>query len=168
MKQKILISALTITLNSTVMFSQETFNVPQNVELKKVEDYAKYEQDVINAAKWLENTDLNKEQEKRKEVFGFVFAWISGSPNVSVEISENLAKIYDKNTDLLAIYLASYTRFSLENKSNTSKDDVSLAGLQAVIKVYQKGINIKKNKELEKLSKYTEAELKTYIAKNLK
>lgn len=132
---------------------QTIFEVPQNVELKAKDDYTQYEPAVIEAAKWLEETDLNKETGKRQQVNAFVLKWVSGSPTVHVEINEKLGKIYGKNIQLLALYIASYTRHFLENKSTATKFSATKAGLISMIDVYKKGIEITKSKEMDKLIK---------------
>ena len=134
---------------------QTKFEVPQNVELKTKDDYVKYETAVIDAAKWLEETDLNKEASKRQQVNAFVMQWVSGSPTVSVEITEQLGKIYDKNTQLLALYLASYTRNFLENKGTATNFSATKAGLISIMSVYKRKIGISKSKEMDKLIKLT-------------
>ena len=115
---KPLLLILILSIVSTITISAQTkFEVPQNVELKVKEDYAKYETDMINAAKWLEETDLDKETAKRKEVANFAMQWIMGCPTFNIDLTEQLTKIYGKNLDLLLLYMASYSRYFLENKT---------------------------------------------------
>ena len=161
---------LIFTLTSVlVVRAQTTFEVPQNVELKSKGDYTKYEPQVIDAAKWLEQTGLDKEIDKRKEVTSFVLQWISGSPTISIAITEKLAKIYGKNGQLLGIYLASYARNFLENKNTATKFSATKAGLTSMMNVYKKGIGITKSKEMDKLINLTdENKLDDYINKNFK
>lgn len=148
--------------------AQTTFEVTQKVELKTQEDYPKYEAAVIEAAKWLEETDLDKELTKRQQVNAFVLQWVSGSPTITVEINPQIAKIYGKNVQLLGIYLASYTKYYLENKGTADKFSAIKAGIISMMNVYKKGIDIKKSKEMEKLIKLTNNnKLDDYIKENL-
>lgn len=148
--------------------SQTVFNMPQNIVLTTKEDYVNYENDIINAAKWLEETPLNSEIEKRKEITAFVVTWISGSPNVSVMIHSNLTKLYGKNLPLLGIYLASYARHFLENKETATTFSGNKAALISMMTVYKKGINIEKNKEMEKLIKLSNSnKLDAYVKTKL-
>src|SRR5579871_6789792 len=98
-KRNLLFSTL-ILIAFTNIHAQTKFEVPKNLELKTKEDYAKYEPTIVDAAKWLEETDLDKERNKRKDVNAFILEWVSGSPTVTVDIDQNLAKIYGKNTQL--------------------------------------------------------------------
>ncbi|HRE58621.1 MAG TPA: hypothetical protein PLW09_12440 [Candidatus Kapabacteria bacterium] len=153
----LLISILTVQ-------GQTTFEVPQNVELKSREDYAKYENAIIDAAKWLEETDLNKEIDKRQKVNAFVMRWVEGSPTVNILITEKLIKICDKNTHLLGLYMASYSRYFLEHKGTATNLSAAKAGLLSIMIVYKKGINVTVNKEMDNLIELTnENELDEYI-----
>jgi hypothetical protein len=169
-KQKLLLFCLAFALTGvTTVRAQAGFEVPQNVVLKNKADYAKYEQAIVSAAKWLEETDLNKEPEKRQTVNAFVLHWISGSPIITVDINERLAKIYGKNLQLLAIYLASYARNYIENKTTATKFSATKAGLLSMMNVYKKGINIDKSREMNKLIKLeAENKLDDYINDNFK
>jgi len=165
----LLLCLVIIFANFFTVLGQTKFEVPQNVQLKEKEDYAKYESDIIDAAKWLEETDLDKEADKRREVNAFVIQWISGSPTVNVEITEQLMKIYGKNAQLMGVYLASYAGNFLANKGTATKQSATKAGLISMMNVYKKGIEISKSKEMEKLIKLTEEnKLDGYIASKFK
>jgi hypothetical protein len=168
-KTGIVLLSLFIGLTSFIKVNaQKEFEVPQSVELKTKDDYAKYETAIIEAAKWLEETDLNKEADKRQQVNSFIIQWISGSPTVSVDITEQLAKVYGKNVQLLALYLASYSKEYLENKNTATKFSATKAGLISMMNVYKKGIEISKSKEMDKLIKMTsDNKLDEYINNKL-
>lgn len=166
-KRKVLLLSSIFALASVMTVQGQTkFEVPQKVELNTEADYAKYEKSIIDAAKWLEATDLNKEAEKRQQVNGFVLQWLSGSPNVTVDINEQLGALFENNAQLLGIYLASYTRNFLEQKSAATKFSAVKAGLLSMINVYKKGIDISKNKEMDQLLKLNDAQLDNYINKH--
>lgn len=150
-----------------VNYAQTDFELPDNIKLKSKEDYSKYESDFINAAKWLEETDLNKETEKRQKVNAFVIEYVSGSPTITIEISSQIGKLYEDNPQLLAIYLASYGRHSLENKDAT-KFTSTKAAVVSMMNVYKKGIKISKNKEMDKIIKLSDEKLDDYIKTKLK
>ena len=145
-------------------FVQKKFDVPEKYELNSAADYAKYEDAIIHAARWLENTDLDKELEKRQKVNAFVLKWIAGSPTVTIELSEGIGKLCSKNEELFGIYLSAYSRSVLENKKTTTKYLATKASLLAILKVYRKGIGINKNREMDRLSRMEEEnKLDVYI-----
>lgn len=148
----------------TGISAQVKFEVPSNVQLNVKEDYAKYEPDIIAAANWLESTPLDREPEKRKEVSAFVMKWIIGSPSVNISLSEQLQKLYGKNASLLIIYMSSYSRHFLENKTTATQFSGTKAGLISMMTIYQKDIDITRSKEMEKLIRLTaENKLDEYI-----
>ncbi len=133
------------------------------------EDYSKYETDIINAAKWLEETDLDKETDKRQRVNAFVVKWVSGSPTVTVSIDEPLMRIVGGNPALLSIYVASYSRSVLENKASPNGFLAVKAGLLSVVKVYKKGIGVTRNRQLDKLARMDQdSQIEDYILNMLK
>lgn len=149
--------------------AQASFDVPGEVTLNVKEDYSKYETDIINAAKWLEETDLDKEVDKRQRVNAFVVKWVSGSPTVTVSIDEPLMKIVGGNPALLSIYVASYSRSVLENKASPSTFLAVKAGLLSVVKVYKKGIGVMRNRQLDKLARMDQdSQIEDYILNMLK
>jgi hypothetical protein len=162
--------AFTIAVLSVLNISAQTaFEVPVDYQLNVKEDYPKYEADIIAAANWLESNDLNKESQKRKEVSAFVIKWITGSPYVTVSLTEQVSKLYGKNSSLLIIYMASYTKHYLENKTSATQFSGTKAALISMMNVYKKGIEISKTKEMEKLIKLTEEnKLDEYITEKFK
>ena len=146
--------------------AQSQFDLPQNIELKTKEDYAKYESTMIDASKWLESTDFDKDDEKRKRINDFVVKWVSGSPTVTINLDEPLAKLTEKNPDLLAIYIARYSRYMIENKTAPSNFYATKAALTAVSKAYKKGIDVSRSKLIEKLGDSTQID--GYIVSTLR
>ena len=137
---------------SSNLFAQ-SFEVPNGYELKVKEDYAKYEKDIVEAAKWLKETPLNAEPEKRKEVSAFVVSWVNGSPTVNVEITPSIFDFENKNSGMLVIYMASSAKYVLDNNYSKDMRAKHRAALQDMIAVYKSGNGIKKDKKMEKLIK---------------
>jgi len=106
---------------------------------------------MIAAAKWLEGTPIGTDMDKRTKVNAYVIAWITNSPTVSIEIKSSIIKPFDKNPQLLSVYMAGYTRYCLEN--NYSKDQLqsNIAGFKSVINCYNLGGDVKTDKALNKL-----------------
>lgn len=130
-------------------FSQE-FQVPENVILNTKEDYVNSEKDVINAAKWLETTQLGKEMDKRVRVNAFVLMWLTGSSTVTAEVNNFCTSLTDKNPHLLGVFLASYARYALENNYSKDKLKGTTAAIKGMINCYKLGGEAKKNKLLDK------------------
>lgn len=161
------ISTLILLFFSLIAFTQN-FKVPQNVEYKTAKDYEKYEKDIIAASKWLVATPLDEQEKKRQEVSAFVFQWVSGSPTVSITLHGAIADLSKKNSGMMFIYIASYCRYILENNYSTDILAAKKAAIDDMIKVYESGKGVNKDKKMLKLIKAkNDGKLDQWIAKNL-
>ena len=139
-------------INAKNTYSQD-FEVPKGYTLKAAADYALYEKNIINAAKWLTTTAFNDQPEKRRQVSVFVTEWVMGSPTVYISLHPVIMDFEKKNEGMLVVYMASCARYVLEN--NYSKDTAAKhrAALNDMILVYKAGAGIRKDKKMEKLIK---------------
>lgn len=148
-----------------VSFSQD-FVVPA-YSLENKDDYAKYEQDIVKAANWLETTQIGKEENKRLEVNAFMMRWLTGTPPVSMTLQPYVARLTEDNPQLLMMFMAGYTRWCLEN--NYSKDEIkaNTAGVKSMINLLHLGGEIKKNKTLQKAIEADRAgKLEEWVSRN--
>lgn len=143
------------------------FEVPADYKLIAKEDYAPYEQDVVNCVDWITNTPLNMEADKRKDANAFLLKWVSGSPTVHIEIKEEVVTFLGSSPELLMVYLGGWTRYSLQSKDFDNKVEGSLAGIESVIDFYSKNkAFLPKDKNIEKYIKMKEkGKLREYIEK---
>ncbi len=135
------------------IFSQE-FEVPSNYEPKVKEDYAPYEPQILQAIDWSLKTPLNEQAEKRKEVYTFFIKWMTGTPNVSIDINLDKVNVSKNNPDLLLPFIMGWAKYALEN--NYSKDTLkgNEAGIIAAVQFYETNKkSIKKDKDIETYSK---------------
>ena len=145
------------------------FEVPKGYEFKTKEDYAKYEKDIIEAAKWLYDFPFNDQPEKRKEVSAFIVAWCNGSPNVDIELVPSILDFEEKNNGMLTLYMASSAKYVLENNYSKDMRAKHKAALMDMIMVYKIGLGIKKDKKMEKLIKAADAgKIDEWIESNMK
>lgn len=160
---------LFLAANSLTLKAQTNFEVPENVVLESEKDYDKYEADIIAAAKWLEETDWDTEEDKRKQVNAFVVVWISGSPSVTIGLTTEIIDICEKNDGFLGLYLASYARYVLEHKTEKGAFAPTKAAIKSLVTVYNKGKKVKKNKLLKKAAEYEkEGKLDDFITEMMK
>lgn len=131
-----------------IAYSQ-TFTVPKNYKLKKDEDYAKYEKDIIACVNWLESTPVNENEDDRKAAYKFLLEWLTGAPNVSVAMDEKIVNFTEKNSDLLFIFMGGWTKHALQNPDDKSEVNGCVAGLKSVAAFYKKNEkNLKKDKNV--------------------
>lgn len=164
--KKLFITLIAVTF-TTLIYSQD-FEVPKDYKLVKAEDYALYKQDVVNCVDWLIKTPLNEQAAKRKEANAFLLKWISGSPDVNIEIKPQIVTFMKSSPDILIIFMGGWTKYSIVNKDYNNKIAGSLAGIEAVIEVYTKNKDdMYKDRNIEKYIKMKDkGTLKEYIEKN--
>jgi len=163
-----LLSALVFISSFAILNAQE-FEVPKNYSLVAADDYEPYKQDILNAIHWLENTPLNEQEDKRKEVSAFFMQWATGSPTVSISLLPYVLDLSEKNSELLMIFLGGWTKTSIDQNYKITDTEGNVAGIKNVLAFYSKnkksGIN--KNKTIEKLLKLkTDKDIEKWLKKN--
>lgn len=146
---QLLLAGLFAVCFSHTSFAQYEFIVPE-YKLEAKEDYAKYEQDIVKAANWLESTPIGKEMEKRRRVNAFVVVWLTGSPSVSISVGKMSTDLSEKNPELFAMFMAGYARYVLENSYSKDELKANTAAVKSMISLYNLGGDVKKNKILQK------------------
>ncbi|PUZ21537.1 hypothetical protein GA0116948_110131 [Chitinophaga costaii] len=131
--------------------AQQGPNFPSDSNLQTKADYDRYGPMVQQAADWLEATSLDDQRELRQATDRFIYRWVNGSPTVRVHVNNHLLKLMDKNQQLSMIYLARYAAWCLTNNDYQNAKPPTKAALQAIIKVYKKGINVKHTKLMDQL-----------------
>lgn len=154
-----------VLFTSTLFVSAQEFQVPTNYTLEKEEDFIKYEKDIIDCIRWMEDTPLNQQTEKRKEASAFFIKWLIGAPQVSVEISSDIVNFADTNPMLLIIFMGGWTDMVLANPEyRQDRIKGNMAGLESVISFYKKGNGIKKDKNVDKYIKLqSKGELEKFV-----
>jgi len=145
---------------------QELLGGEEEYKMESPEDYAKYEQDVVNAFNWLMETPLGTEPEKRRSLTAFILKWAISTPSVSIELSDKTSD-YPDCLDCLGIFLGGWSAYSIET-DNYDKEAAKLAAVEGVIDFYTKNRSkLKKTKLIEKFIKLKrKGKLKQYLKKS--
>ena len=145
-KTLVLIACLSVAFCA---YAQE-FSVPKDYKMKVETDYHFYEQDVLKAIDWLQNTPVIDQQSKRKEVNAFVLVWITGCPYVHLSIGNVVSPLLEnKQSQNILIFMSGWIKYALTDKQfqenmKLAKEDTdylvngNLAGIDAVINFYEK------------------------------
>jgi len=165
---KKLFVTIAVLVSCQLIFAQE-FSVPQNFNPKTADDYAPYEPDVIKSVDWLMSMPYALERQKRDQVNAFLLKWLTGSPNVHIEIKPEIVTFMGGTPDLLMVFMGSWAKYSLESGKFDDKEGGSLAGIDAVIDFYENNKkSMPKDKNVEKYIKMKEkGELADYIKNNV-
>ncbi|MDR1090744.1 MAG: hypothetical protein LBL79_06680 [Prevotella sp.] len=171
MKKTVLLVVLVIF--TFTVYGQE-YMVPKNVKFENKEDYAAYEPQVKETINWLLATSLGKEANKRTEANAFLIMWLTGTPDVSINVNTDILPFIKKSPELLIPFIAGCIKYSLEN--NYSKDNILLnkAGIETIVAFYRNNRGyLKKDDNIEKYEKLMEKgkleeDIRKKIAKTLK
>lgn len=144
--------------------SAQEFNVPSNVSYETEADYSKQEPLVLKAIEWLMATPFSDQQVKRRAVNAYLMQWMTGTPNVTIEISQAVAPFMEC-ADCLMAFLSGWTKYSLENEYSKDRFAGTMAGINHTITFYESNKKaLGRNAEIEKLiKKNKKGELESYI-----
>lgn len=150
--KKIFLLATTL-LWAMLCFSQ---NVPNysSIKLETKEDYNQAANDAAHqAANYILSTPVDKHNMNRLQSIVYLLKWMTGSPDYSFAIDEEITKLAKKNDDLMAVYMAAMAKYVLENKTeSTNANKVKLNAVKLVVD-FSKDTrnNVKQTSELKKL-----------------
>lgn len=138
---------------TTCSFAQ-TFTNYNDVKMEQASDYKIADSFALEASNYLFATPFEKNNTQRLRSLSFIIKWMSGTPDYSFTLDEVASKLIKGNDDLLGLYMAAMTKYSLENKE-LSKDKklVKLNAITLLLNYCEDAKNnIKMTKQLKKLS----------------
>lgn len=146
--------------------SAQTLPNLDEIKLNKPADYKAAEAIVNQAATYLVSNPFDNDDINRTKSLQFVIKWMSGTPDYSFTLDDVATKITKGNNDLLGLYMACMTKYSIENKvSSTDAARVKLNAIRMLLAYCENPVNnLKMNKPLKKLS---EANKKGELEKEL-
>jgi hypothetical protein len=128
------------------------------IKLEKASDYKPADPFALQTSNYLLSTPVKKNDINRQKSLQFIIKWMSGTPDYSFNITDAIDRIGKGNTDLLGIYMAALTKYSLENKE--AAKDPKQVKLNAMILLLEycenKNNNLKLTKQLKKLAEAKE------------
>lgn len=116
--------------------------VPTKYRLDKAEDYAPYQDKVLEIIGWMQRTPPSVKPDLRKKATQFVMTWINGSPDVSVSIYTSILgdlgseTSYGYSSDLSSIYLFSKTEYLINHPEETDDTKAELYAVEKVIALH--------------------------------
>lgn len=157
---------LAILLCSTKTYAQEA-QLLQAIPTTK-EEFINTEKQALATIEWLEHTPLNEQKQKRKDLYLLLTGWLTNSPTITLQIDANIMNFTEKNPDLMFMFMAGWAKYALENNNDSSLLKGNLAGIRCAMKIYQKGIEMKKDKNMIQLIALEEkGQLESWVEKQL-
>lgn len=103
---------------------QAQFSYLKEVKLQSADDYKEYAENVLDCSDYLLLTPYDKKDIERQAATDFVTRWIQGSPQFSLNVSENIKVLTEEKEDLLGLYITCYAKQAIENKDNYTNDEL--------------------------------------------
>jgi hypothetical protein len=133
--KKILLAASLMTFAFCVSAQN---GVPPNYKLAAAADYAGYEKNVLQTIDWYLSPPVNEKSEEAHQAKKFLLEWMSGSPDLSINISPEIVNFSDLNSDLILVFMAGWTRYALRSRKFDDELNGNIEGVKAVTAYYQK------------------------------
>jgi hypothetical protein len=144
-------------LSFSIGVRAQTDSLLQNLLPTNKEEFTASEPRVIKTVDFLETTPIDKQGDAWRIQAALLMAWLTNSPEVTIEMDAKTVTFAKKNPELMMIFMGGWTRYVLQNGYSKDKVQANLAGIKSAIKVYKLGNGLKKDKEMERLIKLDES-----------
>lgn len=129
--KKVLFFFLLFTIVS-YSYSQELPNL-KNVKLNKHSQFIDTEPIVIKVVNYLLETPIDKKSSARTDAGQFLIKWMNGTPAYTFYLEEKETNYFDTDSDLMLIYMAGLTKFTLENKAIKDQKTLVLGTMKSIL-----------------------------------
>lgn len=164
--KNIMLFSLLFLFTIPVASSQELPNL-KHVKLTKKVHFKEIEPLVIKVTDYLFATPVNHKNTSRKEAGQFLIRWMNDTPFDTFLLEEKETNYFNTDTELMLMYMAALTKFTLENKSITNQNEKIFGAMQLVLPYLDKQENKKSwSKELWQLvDSYKTGKLEAHLKK---
>lgn len=153
-------------LLSLNVFAQELPNL-KHIKLNKKISYKQAEPTVIKVVDYLFQTPIDRKNKSRNNAGQFLVDWMNGTPDYVFYMEERETSFFNTSSDLLLMYMAALTKFSLEHPSVKEKQEQALGAMNLVLPyLYQQSEKKTWTKELWQLyDAHKNGKLEPYLYK---
>lgn len=123
---------LLLFINAGLSYGQELPNL-KTVKLTKKASYKQAEPTVTKVVDYLFKTPADRKNKARNEAGRFLVDWMNGTPDYVFYLEEKETHFFNTDSDLLLMYMAALTKFSLENPAVKEKQKQALGGMNLVL-----------------------------------
>lgn len=141
--KKIVLFSFFLLISISFAYAQELPNL-NHVKLNKKSHYKDIEPLVIKVTNYLFITPVDDRNKSRREAGHFLMKWMNGTPYESFLLEEKQTHYFNTDADLMLMYMAGLTKFTLEHKSVKNQKEKVMGTMQLVLPYLDKQDN-KKN-----------------------
>ncbi|MFN0290440.1 hypothetical protein [Pedobacter helvus] len=123
---------LLILINAGLSYGQELPNL-KSVKLNKKTSYKHAQPIVGKVVDYLFATPADRKNKARNEAGRFLVDWMNGTPDYVFYLEEKETHFFNTDADLLLMYMAALTKFSLAHSEVKEKQEQALGAMHLVL-----------------------------------
>ena len=135
------------------VYQAENFDQLKNIELNSKIDCRLMESQVLICSNYIFSTPANDKNLNRQYATEAIIRWMGSTPDYIFHIDRNISKILDEKGDILAVFIAAMTKFSIENPEWENNQITQFALNATLSYAANKANNIQLTSELKKIIK---------------
>lgn len=133
-------------------YAQDLPNL-KHIKLNKAAHFRNAEATTVKVIDYLFQTPIDRANKSRREAGRFLIDWMNGTPDYTFYLEEKETNFFNTDSDLTLMYMASMTKFMLENKSIKDQKAIVLGSMGLLLPYLNKQENKKSwSKELWELN----------------
>lgn len=140
--KKTVLFFLLLSIGISYSYSQEFPNL-KHVKLNKRAHYKGTETVVLKVTQYLFATPIDRKNPSRTEGGQFLIKWMNGTPDYTFFLEDKETDFFNTDSDLMLMYMAGLTRYTLENPSIKDQKKLILGTMQLVLSYLDQQINKK-------------------------
>ncbi len=151
MRKTILVFFLLFSIKAGSAYGQELPNL-KSIKLNSQASYKHAEPTVSKVIDYLFKNPIDKRNKSRSNAGQFLVNWMNGTPDYIFYLEEKETSFFNTDSDLLLMYMAALTKFSLEHPTEKEKQTQALGAINLVLPyLYQQSDKKTWTKELWQL-----------------
>ncbi|MBI1267406.1 MAG: hypothetical protein GC193_08260 [Cryomorphaceae bacterium] len=128
--------------------------LPNSVAFKNATDYRSQDAKAAECLEWLLSKDSFECSEQREGVNAYVLVWLSGHPDVIVNVETRVMPFIDKHPELLFPMVHGSAQYALStDKKEQTQVKALVSGLKAVDSFCRSSKTLRKDPDLKQLHK---------------
>lgn len=130
--KKIVLFFIVLILSTCYCFSQDLPNL-KHIKLSKSAHFKNSVPIILKVTTYLFETPINKKNTSRTEAGQFLIKWMNGTPDYTFYLEEKETNFFNTDSDLMLMYMAGLTKFSVENKEIKDQKAIVIGAMQLVL-----------------------------------
>lgn len=132
MRKSVLVFFLFLIVKMGLSYGQELPYL-KGIKFNKKLSYKQAEPTVSKVVDYLFNNPTDRKNKSRNDAGRFLVEWMNGTPDFVFYLEEKETHFFNTDSDLLLMYMAALTKFSLQHPTAKEKQDQALGAMNLVL-----------------------------------